>query len=370
MKIPFVDLYAQYLSIQKDIDQAIEKVIKNSSYIGGSTVSDFEKSFATYLGVSAVIGCANGTDSLEILLQSFGIGKGDEVIVPAASWISTSEAVTTTGATPVFVDVEEDYFTIDASLIEKAITSKTKAIIPVHLYGHPADMVAIMKIAEKHKLIVIEDCAQAHGATINGQKVGTFGDASSFSFYPGKNLGAYGDAGCMATNNTAIAAKARMIANHGQQGKHNHIMEGRNSRLDGLQAAILSAKLPYLEKWTEARIANAARYDSYFENTAAVKTPVKKQGYKHVFHLYVICIDQRDKLQEKLTLNNIDTAIHYPTALPNLPAYAYLKKTPKDFFVTSRLQSKILSLPMYPELSDESIRFVTETVHDFYTTDL
>ena len=239
MKIPFVDLYAQYVSIKPDIDAAIEKTIKNSSYIGGQAVKDFEKAFASYLGLSNVIACANGTDSIEILLQSFGVGKGDEVIVPAASWISTSEAVSSVGATPVFVDIEAEYYTINPALIEAAITPKTKAIIPVHLYGHPADMPAIMKIAEKHKLVVIEDCAQSHGARINGQIVGSFGNAASFSFYPGKNLGAYGDAGAMATNDDAVAEKARMIANHGQKGKHHHIMEGRNTRHDGLQAAIL-----------------------------------------------------------------------------------------------------------------------------------
>ncbi|HTB53357.1 MAG TPA: DegT/DnrJ/EryC1/StrS family aminotransferase [Ferruginibacter sp.] len=361
MKVPFVDLYAQYLSIKKEIDSAIENVIKNSSYIGGNAVSEFEKSFANYLGVTTVIGCANGTDSIEILLQSFGIGKGDEVIVPAASWISTSEAVTAIGATPVFVDIEENYFTIDIALIEKAITPRTKAIIPVHLYGHPADMPAIMAIAKKHSLIVIEDCAQAHGAAINEKKVGTFGHASSFSFYPGKNLGAYGDAGCMATNDTAIATKARMIANHGQQGKHNHIMEGRNSRLDGLQAAILSVKLPHLQKWTEARISNAAIYTAFFEKYG-VQVPATKKNYKHVFHLYVIKVANRKELQNKLSSKEIDTAIHYPTALPNLPAYNYLKTKPENFPVASRLQNEILSLPMYPELSKDSIKYIVDSI--------
>jgi dTDP-4-amino-4,6-dideoxygalactose transaminase len=362
MKIPFVDLYAQYLSIKNDIDTAIENVIKNSSYIGGSAVTDFERSFANYIGVTNVIGCANGTDSLEILLQSFGIGKGDEVIVPAASWISTSESVTAVGATPVFVDIEEDYFTIDISQIEKAITSNTKAIMPVHLYGHPADMPAIMQIAKKHNLIVIEDCAQAHDAAINGQKVGTFGHASSFSFYPGKNLGAYGDAGCMATNDATIAAKARMIANHGQQGKHNHIIEGRNSRLDGLQAAILSVKLPHLEKWTEARIKNAGTYSSQLKSKN-IDIPKVKVGYKHVFHLYVIKTDVRTALKDTLQQNDIETAIHYPTALPFLPCYANRSFEPKDFPVAFACQSKILSLPMFAELTNGQIDKVTTVIN-------
>jgi len=361
MKVPFVDLYAQYLTIKKDIDQAIENVIKNSSYIGGGAINNFEKSFADYLGLSNIVACANGTDSIEILLQSFGIGKGDEVIVPAASWISTSEAVTTVGAAPVFVDIEEEYFTIDVSLIEKAITPKTKAIIPVHLYGHPADMPAIMAIAKKHNLIVIEDCAQAHGAAIKGKKVGTFGDASSFSFYPGKNLGAYGDAGCMATNDVAIATKARMIANHGQQGKHNHIIEGRNSRLDGLQAAILSVKLPYLEKWTEARIKNAASYSTHLASKNII-LPKTKPGYRNVFHLYVIKTDGRDELKNSLQQNDIETAIHYPIALPFLPCYQNRNFKPQDFPVAFACQSKILSLPMFAELSIDQIEKVAGVI--------
>lgn len=361
MKIPFVDLYAQYLSIKKDIDNAIENVIKKSSYIGGSVVTDFEKSFKDYIGIDYVVGCANGTDSIEILLQSFGIGKGDEVIIPAASWISTSEAVSSVGATPIFVDIEEDYFTINTLLIEAAITSKTKAIIPVHLYGHPADMPAIMVLAKKYNLIVIEDCAQAHGAAINGQNVGTFGDASSFSFYPGKNLGAYGDAGCMATNNATIATKARMIATHGQQGKHNHIMEGRNSRLDGLQAAILSAKLPYLKSWTEARIGHAVLYSSLLDNKI-MNIPKVKEQYKHVFHLYVIRTSARDEVKKYLADAGIETAIHYPQALPYLKCYSDLEFTSLDFPIAYLFQDQILSIPMYAELGEDKINYISETI--------
>lgn len=361
MKIPFVDLYAQYLSIKKDIDDAIGNVIKNSSYIGGKVIKDFEKSFGEYVGIDHVIGCANGTDSIEILLQSFGIGKGDEVIIPAASWISTSEAVSTVGATPVFVDIEENFFTINTDLIERAITSKTKAIIPVHLYGHPADMVVIMKIAKKHNLFVIEDCAQAHGAAINGKNIGTFGDASSFSFYPGKNLGAYGDAGCMATNNHAIAAKARMIATHGQQGKHNHIIEGRNSRLDGLQAAILSAKLPYLKSWTEARIQNAILYNALLEDKI-MNIPKVREHNKHVFHLYVIRTHHRDEVKKYLLNAGVETAIHYPQSLPYLKCYSNLGYTSSDFPIAYSLQNQILSIPMYAELKENEIKYISETI--------
>ncbi len=361
MKVPFVDLYAQYLTIKNEIDDAIATTIRNSSYIGGQAIKDFEMAFGSYLGTGHVTACGNGTDSIEILLQAYGIGEGDEVIVPAISWISTSEAVSSVGATPVFVDIEKDYFTIDPALIEGAITSKTKAIIPVHLYGQPADMPAIMKIAATRKLIVIEDCAQAHGAKIGGRTVGMIGHASSFSFYPGKNLGAYGDAGCMVTSDVAIAEKVRMIAQHGQKGKHNHLMEGRNSRLDGLQAAILLAKLPHLEKWTEARIAVAAKYDALLAD-ADVVSPAPRSGARHVFHLYVIRSEERDRLQQQLAAAGVETAIHYPTALPFLPCYRNRAFQPADFPVAYAYQNSILSLPIFPELTDDAIGFVCEQV--------
>jgi dTDP-4-amino-4,6-dideoxygalactose transaminase len=364
MKIPFVDLYAQYLSIREEIDNAIATTIRESSYIGGTAVGFFEASFADYLGIKQVVACANGTDSLEIILKAWGIGPGDEVIVPAHSWISTSEAVGNTGATPVFVDMNADDYTINVTLIEAAITPRTKAIIPVHLYGHPADMPAIMKIAETHNLKVMEDCAQSHGASINGQVTGTFGHAASFSFYPGKNLGAYGDAGCMATNDEALAAKLRMIANHGQKGKHNHQMEGRNSRLDGLQAAILSAKLPHLEKWTKARIANADTYDKLLSDVG-MALPVTREGCRHVFHLYVIRSEQRDALAAYLKKEGIETAVHYPTALPFLPCYGDRGFMPEDFPVAFHNQSRILSLPMFAELSREQLEKVASAVLSF-----
>jgi dTDP-4-amino-4,6-dideoxygalactose transaminase len=358
MNVPFVDLYAQYQRIKTHIDAAIGKTIECSAYIGGQAIKDFEKAFAGYIGIDHVIACANGTDSIEILLKCFGIKEGDEVIVPAISWISTSEAVSSVGATPVFVDIERDHYTIDTTLLEKAITKRTKAIIPVHLYGHPADMPAIMEIAHKNNLIVIEDCAQAHGAGIDGRTAGTFGHAASFSFYPGKNLGAYGDAGCMATNDAAVAERARMIAQHGQQGKHNHVIEGRNSRLDGLQAAILLAKLPFLEKWTAERIANAGKYDKLLRS-AGIPLPSVRESFRHVFHLYVIRLDDREKVQKRLSEAGIETAIHYPTALPFLPCYRHRQFRHDEFPVAFEYQSKILSLPLYAELSEEHINYVS-----------
>ncbi|HWB90448.1 MAG TPA: DegT/DnrJ/EryC1/StrS family aminotransferase [Puia sp.] len=361
MHVPFVDLYAQYLTVKKEIDDAIGQTIRTSAYIGGQAVRDFENAFAAYLGIGHVIACANGTDSIEILLKSYGIGQGDEVIVPAISWISTSEAVSSVGATPVFVDIEEDYGTMDVSLIGKAITKKTRAIIPVHLYGQPADMPAIMAIAGKHNLVVIEDCAQAHGARIEGRNTGTIGHAASYSFYPGKNLGAYGDAGCMVTNDPAIAEKARMIAQHGQKGKHNHLIEGRNSRLDGLQAAILLAKLPHLEKWTEARIANAARYSSLLKDAGVTVPSVRKNG-RHVFHLYVIRTEKRGELQKALEAGGVETAIHYPSPLPFLPCYKHRNFRSEDFPVAAGFQSRILSIPLFPELSEDCIRYVSSLI--------
>jgi dTDP-4-amino-4,6-dideoxygalactose transaminase len=364
MKIPFVDLYAQYVSIKEDIDAAIQHTILHSSYIGGESVKKFENTFAEYCGVKHVVACANGTDSLEIILKAWGIGEGDEVIVPAHSWISTSEAVSNMGALPIFVDIEADYFTIDASLIEQAITSKTKAIIPVHMYGHPADMPSIMAIAKKHQLKVLEDCAQSHGASIAGKKIGSFGDAASYSFYPGKNLGAYGDAGCMTTNDDALADTIRMMANHGQKGKHNHLMEGRNSRLDGLQAAILLAKIPHLIRWTKARISNAEQYSKLLVGSF-VTMPVVKETYVHVFHLYVIKTARRGALINLLKENDIETAIHYPTALPFLPCYSKQNHKPEDFPNAFANQSTILSIPLFAELTKVQIEKVASLINTF-----
>lgn len=362
MKVQFVDLYKQYLSIKADIDEAIARVIANTSFIGGEEVVKFEKAFAEHSGIKYIVACGNGTDSIEILLQAAGIGKGDEVLVPAISWISTSEAVSAIGATPVFVDIDQDYFTINEKLIEAKITKNTKAIIPVHLYGQPANMPVIMEIAGKHNLFVMEDCAQSHDAEIGGKKIGTWGDCASFSFYPGKNLGAYGDAGCMATNNEELALKCRMIANHGQLKKHSHVIEGRNSRLDGLQAAILSAKLPYLDSWTAARIANSKIYDSLLEHDT-VKAPKTRAGAKHVFHLYVIRSKNRETLIQNLNEAGIQTAIHYPTALPFLEAYKHRGYTVQDFPVAYATQSEILSIPMFAELTRDEITYVCETIN-------
>lgn len=361
MDIKFVDLFAQYLSIKKDITRALSSVIAETAFISGKYAEQFEKEWAEYIGAKHCIGCANGTDSLEILLQVYGVGAGDEVIVPANTWVSTTECVVTNGATPVFVDTDPDTFTIDVTKIEEKITDKTKAIIPVHLYGMPADMDPIMEIAKKHRLIVIEDCAQAHGAEYKKKKVGTIGDAASFSFYPGKNLGAYGDAGCMMTNDPDVATKARIIANHGQQGKHNHLVSGRNSRLDGLNASILSAKLNYIEEWNKARKEIAKEYNKLFKGTK-VKTPKKPRGRDHVYHIYAVMVENRDEVRKVLEERGVPTLVHYPTPQPLLPAFEHLGNKAEDYPVAVEQTSKQISLPMYPEMKPEMVEYIASTL--------
>lgn len=364
-QIPFVDLKAQYLSIKEDIDNVLQKIINETAFIGGKYVQIFENEFAKLYGVKHCISCANGTDAIYITLKMLGIGKGDEVITTAASWISTSETISQTGALPVFVDVDE-YSTINVELIEKKINSKTKAIIPVHLYGQSANIVEIRKIAEENSLFIIEDCAQAHLSEYNNQLLGTFGIASTFSFYPGKNLGAYGDAGCILTNNNSLAQKLRMYANHGTLKKHEHIVEGINSRLDGLQAGILSVKLPHLRKWTEQRINNAKYYDKNLKNVGDLVIPPVRIDSKHTYHLYVIKSSSRNKLKEYLSDNGVRTAIHYPKALPLLEAYKYLNCNITDYPVVSKYQDEILSLPMFPELTTVQMDFVISKIKDFF----
>lgn len=361
MSVPFVDLHAQYLRIKSEVDAAIQDCLNSSTFIGGSKVKKFEEEFASYIGTKHCISCGNGTDSIEILLKAMGIGPGDEVIVPAMTWISTSEAVSSVGAYPVFVDIRPDYYTIDASKIESRITSKTKAIIPVHLYGLPCEMDEILSLAKKYKLKVLEDCAQAHGAVYKGKKVGTMGDAASFSFYPGKNLGAYGDAGAMVTNDAELAETARMVTNHGQKEKHDHRMEGRNSRLDTIQAAVLSVKLKHLDSWNNKRREAAMHYCELLKD-AAIKLPASPEYSKHVFHLFVVQIDDRDGMMDYLTKKNIGIGVHYPCSLPFVKAYEHLKLRREDFPVSSSFQEKIISLPMYSELTEDKIHQVAELV--------
>ena len=365
-KIPFVDLGAQYRSIKSDIDTAIAAVIEQTAFIGGKYVKQFEADFAKEFGVNHVVACANGTDSLYIIMKSLGIGPGDEVMTVANSWISSSETIGQTGAKPVFIDIEEQFMSMDASQLKKYLTPQTKAIIAVHLQGQYIDLDAIQAFCEQHNIYLIEDCAQAHLSSYNGKIAGTNGIAGSFSFYPGKNLGAYGDAGCIITNDAELAEKCRMYANHGALVKHQHQIEGINSRMDGLQAAILGVKLPHLKTWTAQRRKNAALYNEALKGITQVITPTERPNTQHSYHLYVIRCEDRDALKEYLQENGIETAIHYPTPLPLLPAYQKQGYDATAYPVSEKVSKEILSLPMYPELSQAQIETIAQTIKAFY----
>lgn len=363
MRVPFVDLKAQYLSLKEELDAAILDVVGNTAFVAGRYAAAFEQEFASYIGTKHCVAVANGTDALEIALAALGMGPGDEVIVPANTFFATSEAVNNVGATPIFVDCEPTFYNIDAAKIEAAITSRTKLIIPVHLYGLPADMDDVMEIARKHRLPVLEDCAQSHGADYKGKRTGTFGDIATYSFYPGKNLGAYGDAGAIVTNNDEVAEKCRLIANHGQPAKYRHTVIGRNSRMDGIQAAVLSTKLKHLDEWLEARRTNAALYNELLADSG-IALPKAPDYSRHTYHLYVVRVRDREAVAAKLNEAGIDTGLHYPTALPFLEAYAERGFSPADFPVAHAQMSEILSLPMYAELTREQIEHVAATLNN------
>lgn len=362
--IPFVDLHAQYLSIKPELDRAISSVIEESGFIRGHFVTDFECDFAKLVGVERCVSCANGTDAIYILLKGLGLKPGDEVITTAHSWISTSETVTQAGGKVVFCDTDDETFTIDPARIEEKITPRTVGIIAVHLYGHPADMDPILEIAKRRGLWVIEDCAQAVMAQYKGRPVGTMGVAATFSFYPAKNLGAMGDAGCLVTNDHKLADWCELYARHGGKGEHE--IEGINSRLDGLQAAILSAKIPHLAKWTSARQRIAGSYTRQLADADGVRTPVVAKDRTHVFHLYVIRTARREGLRKHLTDLGIGTMLNYPKALPYYPCYDYLKHTASDFPRAYANQDQILSLPIFPELSEDAVTFVADAVKKFH----
>lgn len=364
MKVQFNNLHAQYLSIKQEIDQAINDVIERSLFIRGPYVENFEHSFAALIGQKHCISCANGTDSLYIAMRSLKIKPGDEVICPAHSWISTSETISQAGALIRFCDTDIDKFTIDPQRLEQLITERTVGIVPVHLFGQPADMQPIMDIAKKYNLWVIEDCAQAHLAEYLGKKVGTIGNAGSFSFYPGKNLGAMGDAGGITTNDDQLAINMAMFARHGGLKKGQHLIEGINSRMDGIQAAVLSIKIKHIKKWTLRR-QTIARY--YLENIANPKISLPKiASYStHVWHLFVVKCDERDELQKFLQDRGIQTTINYPMSLPFLPAYKKRQINKNMYPNSHHNQSRILSLPIYPELDQQQIDYIIECVNAF-----
>lgn len=363
--VPFADLHAQYLSIKPEIDAAIADVIRTSAYIRGPYVDRFEQAFAEAIGVKRCVSCANGTDSLYIAMHALGVKPGDEVIAPAHSWISTTETITQAGGKVVFCDTDASTYTIDPAKIEALITPRTVGIVPVHLYGQPADMDAIMAIAAKHKLWILEDCAQAHLAKYKGQTVGTFGDAASFSFYPGKNLGAMGDAGAVVTNDDALADRMTMFARHGGLSKGDHRIEGINSRLDGLQAAVLSVKLPHLQKWTKKRQQIADEYKRRLTGISGLSLPEVADQREHVYHLFVIQHEQRDALAQHLSAHGVQTVINYPVALPFLPAYRRYKHEYIDFPNAHANQSRIISMPIFPEMSDSQIEAVELAIRSF-----
>ena len=364
MKVPFVDLHAQYLTIKNEIDAAISGVIADSAYIGGAHVEAFEQSWAKAAGAARCVSCANGTDAIMIAIRALGVKPGDEIITTAHSWISTSAMITQAGGRVVFCDVDPVTFTIDPAQIAAKITPRTVGIIPVHLYGQPADMDPIMALAQRHNLWVMEDCAQSHLARYKGRLVGGFGTIATFSFYPGKNLGAYGDAGGITTNDARLADWMVAFARHG--GKAQHIMEAINSRLDGMQAAILNAKLPHLPEWTEARRRVAAEYDRLLAGVGDIEIPRIGPNRDHVYHLYVIRTARRDALKQHLEAAGISTGLHYPKALPFYQAYEYLGHRPEDFPVAYRNQSRILSLPIYPEMPSDLIRHVAGQIKAFF----
>ena len=362
--IPLVCLKSQYLSIKQEIDLAIKNVIESSNFILGKEVTDFESNFSKLNGSPHCVSCANGTDALFLALKAIGIKRGDEVITTAHSWISTSEAITLAGAKPIFCDIDPTNFCLNTDLIEALITKKTKAILPVHIYGHPANMYNIINIAKNNSLKTIEDCAQAHLAQIDDINVGLFGDVGCFSFYPGKNLGAFGDAGGILTSSQELSEWIKLYSRHGGKGVHH--FEGINSRMDNIQAAILNVKIKHLKKWTESRREKASYYKESLQGVGDIILPQENRGYKHVYHLYTIRTKHRDSLRDFLKENGIATAINYPLFLPFLPAYSYLKHKISDFPISNQIQSEILSLPLYPELKDNQQEFIIEKVKLFY----
>jgi len=359
--IPLADLKAEYLSIKSEIDSAIADSITQATFIKGRPVQDFEKTFAEYLNVKHCITCGNGTDALEVILAALNIGRGDEVLVPSLTWISTAEAVNNVGAEPVFVEVNPRNYTIDYRKAEEKITNRTKAIIAVHLYGCPSDLIELKDITEKNGMYLIEDCAQSHGAEYDGKKTGTFGIASGFSFFPSKNLGAYGDAGAVVTDNEEIADKVRMISNHGQLGvKHKHYIIGRNSRLDTIQAAILNIKLKYLDDWNLKRQRAADIYLTQLKFKKEFILPSAPLNKKHVYHLFVLRCKNRTKLIRLLDEKGIAWGIHYPSPLPFVNAYEYKKHTVKEFILSQKITQEIISIPIFPQMTPEQQNIICE----------
>jgi dTDP-4-amino-4,6-dideoxygalactose transaminase len=365
MKVNFVDLKAQYQSIKPEIDSAIQDVISNTAFILGKAVADFEEKFAKYCQVKYSLGINSGTSALIMAMQALGIGKGDEIITTPNTFIATAEAISCVGATPVFVDMEEKSYNMDPGKLEKAITKNTKAIIPVHLYGQPADMDPILDIAKKKGVAVIEDACQAHGAEYKGKRTGSLGTVGCFSFYPGKNLGAYGEGGGVTTDDEELARKVKVLRDHGSPKKFYHEYIGNNCRLEGIQGAVLAVKLKYLDQWNDGRRKNAELYKKYLEGTD-VKLPQEISYAKHVYHVFCIKVKDREKLIEFLSKKEIFTNIHYPIPIHLQKAYSFLGYKKGDFPVVESSMDEILSLPMFAELTEEQIKYTADCIKEFY----
>jgi len=363
MKVPFNDLSFQNNQIRKELEDCFRQSLEDSYYVRGPAVTEFENAFAEYLGADFCIGTGNCTDSLEIILEAMDIGEGDEVIVPAYTWVSSASCVARVGARPVFVDVDPNFYTLDPNLIEASISNRTKAIVVVHFYGLSADMDSINEIAKKYDLRVVEDCAQATGAVYKNKKAGTLGDAAAFSFYPTKTLGALGDGGAIVTNDPELERKARQLANHGQAGKHKHRIIGRNSRLDSLQATILKLKLEHLDDWNRARISAAGRYSQKLKGNI-IKLPYACPNAKHVYHLYVIQIEGNYLVQEFLEKRGIESSIHYPMPVPEIETFEKYKQYGDCYTVSKRMACRILSLPMFYGISNDQIDHVSDSLKD------
>jgi len=368
MIVPFVDLQAQYRAIKREVDEAIARVVESAAFILGREVEAFESAFAEYLGARFCVGVSNGTAAIQLAVMACGVREGDEVIVPANTFFATAEAVSTAGAVPVFVDADAVSYTIDVNRIEAAITPRTRAIMPVHLYGQPADLDTIFDIAARHNLAVIEDAAQAHGTHYKGRRVGARGRANCFSFYPGKNLGAYGEGGAVVTDDAEVARRVRLLRDHGSEQKYRHEIIGYNFRLEGLQGAVLNVKLKHLDNWNALRRQHAARYGellAFAQTSGALALPEELPYARHIYHLYVVQLGARDELQKHLAAAGVQTGIHYPVPVHLQPAYRALGKRAGDFPEAERQAARVLSLPMFPELTDEQIAHVAEAIRSF-----
>jgi dTDP-4-amino-4,6-dideoxygalactose transaminase len=371
MQVPFLDLKIQYKSIKNEIDPAIQNILDNTAFVLGKAVSDFETAFAKEHEVKHCLGVSSGTDGNHLALWALGIKHGDEVILPANTFIATAWGATLCGAKPVFVDCEPDSYNIDPKKVEVAITPRTKAIVAVHLYGQPADLDPLRQIADKHKIFLVEDCAQSHFAEYKGKRIGGLSDTASFSFYPGKNLGAYGEGGAVTTNNDDVAYKVKMLRDHGAVQKYNHEMLGHNYRMEGIQGAVLGVKLKHLANWTNSRRRAAKKYNELLKDFSFITLPQEMSYAKHVYHLFVIQVNEggtkrRDELAKFLNDNGVSTGLHYPIPLHLQPCFKNLGYKKGDFPNTENLAENGLSLPMYPELTNEQIEYVCNSIKNFF----